>query len=311
MRAPEGRLWRETLQRLDAATSKSAFEAFERGSHSGAREFLLLPARAFCRGLARSGGNRFIAAPLAAFATLVHAGKLLEHWQLWREHEAHLEARKDVDLLYRHAWRAEVYGVSEGSIPLVPYASGRGGTFIAETDRGRLVVRSYRRGGAMRWAGDRYFGVYPRPIGEFWLMLEARRRGLSVPEPVAAEVRRAFPGMYRGRLIMREIENARTLAEAVAERIDPGLAVRAGRALRGLFDGGLWHDDLNLTNILETPDGISFVDLDRARLREEALPEGWRRVGLHRLRRSAPRHTGLGVAVLEPWLDRLEKTCLE
>lgn len=308
MSATQGRSWREVIESIDRATSESAAEAFRHGRRSGARQFVVHPLRDLVRGTTEAGVMRGV---LEGYTSLVHAAKLLENQRLWREREAHLEPRDQTEVLYRRAWRSEAYAVFGGALPLERHAGGRGGTSIVETARGRLFLRSYRRGGAMRWAGDRYFGFRPRPIREFWLLMEARRVGLPVPEAVAAEVRHVAPGMYRGRLLTREIPEASTVARKIAEHADPAIAVATGRAIRRLFDGGLWHDDLNLTNVLVTSGGISFVDLDRARLYEGPLPERCRRAGLARLRRSAARHARVPRAELEPWLDRLEEASRE
>jgi 3-deoxy-D-manno-octulosonic acid kinase len=56
-----------------------------------------------------------------------------------------------------------------------------------------------------------------------------------------------------------------------------------------LHHAGVYHADLNLTNLLVTPhaaDDVVVVDFDRARMRDEPLGVGPRRRNLARLARS-------------------------
>src|SRR5438105_4906002 len=77
----------------------------------------------------------------------------------------------------------------------------------------------------------------------------ARRRGLPVPEPVAALVDRRGLG-YRGMLVMREIGDATPISALVDRGIDFDLARDLADSLRELHDAGLDHPDLNLGNVL-------------------------------------------------------------
>ena len=137
---------------------------------------------------------------------------------------------------------------------------------------GRGVLRWYRRGGAFRrLLGDRYFGWSPRPMQELGTTEEVRRRGVAVPEVLAARVDRLRWGWYRGAIVTRELAGALTFAEVL--RRHPAGALRSetltavGRAVRDLHDRGVHHRDLNAANILVTREDalqVWFIDFDRA-----------------------------------------------
>jgi len=172
-----------------------------------------------------------------------------------------------------------------------------------------VIVRRFRRGGAARWLGDRYFGFRPRPFREFFVLLRARRRGLPVPEPVAALVDRRGLG-YRGMLVMREIGDATPISALVDRGIDFDLARDLADSLRELHDAGLDHPDLNLGNVLlqarSYGSRLAFVDLDRARLQLGPLGRRARTRNLRRFRRSAAKVDPGGRLLPPRELDRLE-----
>ena len=161
----------------------------------------------------------------------------------------------------------------------------------------------------MRWLGESYFGRRRRPFAEFWALAEARRRGLPVPEPLAAVVERGR-WTYRGVLVTAEVPGAVPLPEFLAAGAAPDAAAALGRRLREIHDAGLLHPDLHLGNVLVLPLAhgvdVAFVDLDRARLSERPLGAAARRRGLARLRRSARKIDPAGRLVPEAWLRAVE-----
>ena len=171
--------------------------------------------------------------------------------------------------------------------------SGRGGAWRVELPGGlRVVVRLYRRGGLVaRVVRDTYLGPRPRPLHELAVTVEARRRGVVAPEVLGARVEGGL--VYRGALVTAEVPNARTLITALraaaGARERCALAARAGRAVARLHDAGVYHADLNLTNLLVGPNGaddVVVVDFDRARVRGGSLGARARRRNLARLARS-------------------------
>jgi 3-deoxy-D-manno-octulosonic acid kinase len=155
------------------------------------------------------------------------------------------------------------------------------------------VVRLYRRGGLLaRFVRQTYLGIRPRPLRELALTAEIRRRGVAAVEVLAARVEGRIA--YRGALVTAEVPAAATLVEALRAAPDvaarQALAAATGRAVASLHAAGVFHADLNLTNLLVRPgsDGPSIVllDFDRARLLAAPLPARVRRRNLRRLARS-------------------------
>jgi len=268
------------------------------------------PLRAFAVALWRTGrGARLSHAVLAGYWMLARAAKLWEAETRWREEN--LEALvygRSVGIV-RREWIAALERLLDGESEGDPIDGGRGGTVRVATGQGAVIVRRFRRGGAVRWLGDRYFGFRPRPFREFFVLLRARRRGLPVPEPVAALIDRRRPG-YRGMLVMREIEGATPLSALVDRGVDFDLAAGLADSLRELHDAGLDHPDLNLGNVLlrvrSNGSRLAFVDLDRARLHVESLGRRARTRNLRRFRRSAVKLDPGGRLLPPSELDRLE-----
>jgi len=175
-----------------------------------------------------------------------------------------------------------------------PIASGRGAAYRIGLPGGlRVVVRLYRRGGLLaRLLHETYLGIHPRPLRELALTAEIRRRGVAAAEVLAARVEGWIA--YRGALVTAEVPAAATLVEALRAAPDiaarRALAAAAGRAVASLHAAGVFHADLNLTNLLVHPgnDGPSIVllDFDRARLQATPLAARVRRRNLKRLARS-------------------------
>jgi len=185
----------------------------------------------------------------------------------------------------RHGMGPFVRGAIESAGTLEAFAAGRaravlagrGNAYVIEAPRRRLVVRHYRRGGAVAAAlGDRYarLGEF-RPFHELWVSAVGRSRGVSTPAVVAAVVYPSGP-FYRGDLATDYVPDSMTLADITfGERLhtaDERMAAwhAAGRLLRATADAGLVHADLNLRNVLiawragrPVP---HLLDLDRCRL---------------------------------------------
>ncbi|MGE5626451.1 MAG: 3-deoxy-D-manno-octulosonic acid kinase [Bacillota bacterium] len=168
-------------------------------------------------------------------------------------------------------------------------AGGRGRTFILKRGGGDWVLRHYRRGGGARFLGDRYLWTgleSTRPWREWRLLHALYKEGLPVPQPVAARVeRRGF--FYRGDLVTRRIDGARSLAESLDVRL-PWREV--GRCVRRFHDAGVWHADLNAHNILIDGGGIYLLDFDRSERRASA--PGWKIANIMRLKRSLDKLSG-------------------
>lgn len=167
--------------------------------------------------------------------------------------------------------------------------SGRGGAwFIDDTSNGPCLLRHYLRGGLVAplnrdrhlWRGvDRV-----RSFVEFRLMRELLRRGLPVPQPIAASYVRNG-ATYRAAILMQRLVGVRSLADWSVD--DPGSVpwAETGRLIARFHREGLEHADLNAHNILYDASGQGWlIDLDRSRMHIPAT--GWRMRNLARLERS-------------------------
>ncbi len=157
----------------------------------------------------------------------------------------------------------------------VVFYAGRGlaVSFPVPGVEGRLVVRHYQHGGWFRFlTGDLFWTSPPRPFLELEASAEARRVGVATPEVLAAVVRWVTPVLYRGDLITREVVNARDLLEFFTSERSGGtrrwaLAMLAD-SIRKMHECQLYHNDLNVRNLLLTEAGGHLLDLDGARFHE-------------------------------------------
>lgn len=170
---------------------------------------------------------------------------------------------------------------------LIGEARGRGAAWIVRHGGRELVLRHYRRGGVFGpWLGDRYLWLglaRSRAEREWHLLTDLRDRGLAVPWPVAARVRRRGL-IYRADLVTERIAAADSLAQRLASAPLDAEAWRAiGQCIRRFHAAGVYHADLNAHNVLLAPTGVHLIDFDRGCLR---APGGWEAANLARLRRS-------------------------
>lgn len=163
-------------------------------------------------------------------------------------------------------------------------------------DGGAALIRRYHHGGALRaLTGDLFFTWPPRPFHELAVTEEARRRGVSTVEPLAALVEPLAGIFYRGWLVTRRLDGARD-AWAIAQDEDIPAAERAvwlkaaAAAVCRMHRLGLDHRDLNLKNILLRREAGGWrgyiIDLDKARLFSDSVPSERVERNLTRLARS-------------------------
>jgi 3-deoxy-D-manno-octulosonic acid kinase len=243
----------------------------------------MIPADRVPRGyVVRAAGGRALIAAGSLVDALLAAG--LDDPAVW---ERHLSERKARD------------------------GAGRGAAARLELDGGtRVVLKKMRRGGmlAALWR-DRYPGS-ARLLDNLRIPLEARRRGVATPRPLALLLRRRGPGLYEAWLATEELGGAIDLLAALAADPvpDPDRLAAATAAVRTMHDAGVEHRDLNLGNVMLRGERDAFViDLDRARLHPDSLPFGLRRAGVRRLERSYLKRFGdpgpLGERGRELWYE--------
>jgi 3-deoxy-D-manno-octulosonic acid kinase len=166
--------------------------------------------------------------------------------------------------------------------------AGRGAAMCVTVGESNWVLRHYHRGGMVaRVLGDRYLwngAERTRGFAEFRLLAELARRGLNVPQPIAARYRRSG-AHYRADLITRYIESAQTLAERVRTgSVDAADAARIGACIAEFHSAGAYHADLNAHNILLEAQRVWLLDFDRGALRTPS--RSWQNANLARLHRS-------------------------
>ncbi|MGB3967223.1 MAG: lipopolysaccharide kinase InaA family protein [Planctomycetota bacterium] len=176
----------------------------------------------------------------------------------------------------------------------LPQAKGRGGVGTAVIGGRSLVVRPYRRGGALgAILRDRYMRP-GRARAELELLAALRDEGVPVVTPIAAVARRSG-AFWRLRLCTELLDGALPLPAFLAAW--PALrrftAEAVGAVLRLAFAAGLRHPDLHADNILCQARGdrvrIVLVDLDHA-ARAKVLRPGTRDAMLVRMHRYWLRH---------------------
>jgi 3-deoxy-D-manno-octulosonic acid kinase len=171
---------------------------------------------------------------------------------------------------------------------LAAVAGGRGSAWFIGNAENPWVLRHYRRGGFIaRLSADQYWWLGEKRVRAFaeWRLLSyLKKRGLRVPQPVAAWYRHA--GLtYRCDLITERIINAQSLSAALTVgEIAPAGWRAIGLAIARLHEQGADHADLNAHNILlDNNFNISIIDFDRGQLR---APGTWSSRNMARLHRS-------------------------
>jgi hypothetical protein len=176
----------------------------------------------------------------------------------------------------------------------MPRAKGRGGIGRLTVADRILVVRPYRRGGALgSLLNDRYSQPH-RAKQELEVLHKLQQEGVPVVAPLAALAKkgRAF---WRLRLCTEWLSDALTVPAFLAEYPNRRrqTAEAVGLVVRLAFRAGLRHPDMHLDNVLVRPSGdrvrAVLVDLDRARI-DAPLTDRARDDMLVRMQRHLVRH---------------------
>ncbi len=166
-------------------------------------------------------------------------------------------------------------------------AAGRGEAWFFHYGGRDLVLRHFRRGGVIgKFLNDQYLGWNPensRSWREWRLLQRLHELELPVPRPVAAGVQLG-PGFYRADLITCRIPEAVPLAARLAYGpLSPEIWMHIGMTIARFHQHGVYHADLNASNILLSAGEVFLLDFDRGELRR---PGGWQQENLDRLLRS-------------------------
>ncbi len=176
--------------------------------------------------------------------------------------------------------------------------SGRGAVVRFQHQGRHLVLKTYHRGGLPgRFIRESYLytGVEKtRMWQEHHLLHRLHGMGLPVPRPVAARCVLITPFIYRGELMIEEIRDSRTLVEVIRHEPLPEEAwSRIGALIADFHQQGVYHGDLNASNILLSEDGgMHLIDFDKCGIRASQPPgsNGWPAANLNRLKRSLQKY---------------------
>ncbi|MEM9601785.1 MAG: 3-deoxy-D-manno-octulosonic acid kinase [Pseudomonadota bacterium] len=175
----------------------------------------------------------------------------------------------------------------DGSTQRTPVSGGRGAAWFVDIDGVPAVVRRYRRGGLPARLSERHY-VYTgltrsRPWREWQLTQALFDRGLPVPRPLFAGLRRAGV-FYEAALVTQRLPAAISLAEALAAG-EPAVDWGAlGATVARFHIAGVDHVDLNAFNLMWSGAGWHLIDFDRCRLGKAG--GRWARSNCRRLARS-------------------------
>lgn len=188
-----------------------------------------------------------------------------------------------------------------GPLEALVDAKGRGGVGGLRIGELELVVRPYRRGGAIgSLLKDRY--VRPSRVrDELAILAHLRREGVPVVVPVAGVARR-HGAFWQLRLLTERLAGALPAPAFLAAhpQLRRHCAEAIGVLVRLAFAAGLDHPDFHLDNVLCVARGdrvrAVLVDLDRAAVKR---PLGTARTDamLARMQRHLVRHRGKLAAV--------------
>lgn len=171
---------------------------------------------------------------------------------------------------------------------------GRGAApSVQLSDGTRLVLRRYRHGGLLgRLTGALYLGP-SRALAELRVTARAEQMGAPVPHVLCLVLWPILGPFWSAVIGTREEGNATDLLSALrdapSEQQRHGLSRLVGGAIGRLHDAGVEHPDLQLRNVIVTPDSrVVIIDLDGAVFhRHGRLSARKRAVNLGRLVRSA------------------------
>ncbi len=161
---------------------------------------------------------------------------------------------------------------------------------------GPTVIRRYHHGGWLAPLTRDLFCGYRRPVIELTVSETLRQRGVVTPQVVAVHARSRAPGLYGAYILTRYVVDGVNLRQWMEgpgrNRPEWGEMIpRVARAIASLHDAGCGHRDLNLSNLLVTPDCVYILDLDGARIADSVSPAR-RGADLLRLYRSLAKETG-------------------
>ena len=146
----------------------------------------------------------------------------------------------------------------------------------------RMIIKHYEHGGLFRKITRDIFFGNSRPFRELAILEEASRKGIPVPEVLAARVDRIFGPFYKGEIVYKEIPDSANLFEYLKRLNDKPVREKISRkreiinslteAIKKMHTSGIYHADLNVRNVLIQNIGkgirVYLVDFDSSKIKE-------------------------------------------
>ncbi len=167
------------------------------------------------------------------------------------------------------------------------HSDGRGHLLQFEYGDGAGLIRPYLRGGVVRYfSKDRYYGEN-RPLAELEVHCRAQAMGLAVPL-VLGVVWRRTGAWYSGSIATEDLAcpNLHQWLPGKSEADEVAMMKACGALIRAMHDGGIWHADLQIKNVLVHEGVPKLIDFDGAQWQEVPWSKGQCMRNLLRFRRS-------------------------
>ncbi|TQF69660.1 3-deoxy-D-manno-octulosonic acid kinase [Pseudoalteromonas luteoviolacea] len=193
-----------------------------------------------------------------------------------------------------HKWFNVQYWRDQNAI--VTSKQGRAAAWFVKYHGDQVaVLKHYWRGGLIgKLLSDQYLYTgleNTRVFQEFKLLSALDALNLPVPKPIAANVEVRF-GIYRADIMTEAITGAKSLCEKLQQQaLSIHELTSVGIAIAQFHRQGVYHDDLNINNILFDHAGkVYLIDFDKGNIRP---PEKeWQQSNLDRLKRSFKKEAG-------------------
>ncbi len=179
-------------------------------------------------------------------------------------------------------------------------------------DRERMVIRQYFHGGFFRGITRDLYFFGARSIRELNLTEKIFSSGIPTVQPIGAIHRPTLLFFYKAYFLSLEIPEAKNLIQYLQEigghssrekLLHKRRTIRSvGLLLRQFHRAGFFHGDLQLKNILVSPEGLFLIDFDHSYEKGVLTPQE-KRKNLLRLNRSTEKWKRLGLPITRT--DRL------
>ncbi|MBQ4813532.1 3-deoxy-D-manno-octulosonic acid kinase [Pseudoalteromonas luteoviolacea] len=192
------------------------------------------------------------------------------------------------------AWFSVQYWRDQDAI--VTSKQGRAAAWFIKLKEDKVaVLKHYWRGGLIgKLLSDQYLYTgleKTRVYQEFKLLSQLHALNLPVPTPIAAYVEVKL-GIYRADIITEAVRGAQSLCEILQQQTASEHALTSvGRTIAQFHREGVYHDDLNINNILFDQTGqVYLIDFDKGAIRAQNTE--WQKANIDRLHRSFKKEAG-------------------